>query len=67
MQRIEETIEVEFDGKTYSAKWYVEKKWLYMRSNWGSKSANPGPAPQSIARMLLREVLLDAKRTNSLD
>ena len=67
MQKSERPIKIDFEGKTYSANYYIEKNWLYMRSNWGSKSATLGPGPESIARVLLREVLTDAKRSNTLD
>ena len=66
MQPTRWDIAVELNGKSYPATYYVEKDWLYVNSNWGSKNAKPGPSPGSIARLLLHEILRDAEREKRL-
>lgn len=59
MQRPErKPIAVEFEGKTYSATYYVEKNYLTVISQWGPpKSAKPGAIPEDTAKTMLTEVL----------
>lgn len=57
MQNSERRFELEYEGKTYSATYYIEKNYLTMKSQWGSKSAKPGADPIGIAKLLLTEVL----------
>jgi hypothetical protein len=60
------SVEVEFEGKKYEAEYFVERGSLTVSSDWGTKSTHPGPDPGSIARVILRELLEDAKRQGVL-
>jgi hypothetical protein len=61
-------VSCEFEGKTYSAKYFVSADMVTVASViYGSKSAFLKAAlPEAIAQDLLRELLADAKRDNQL-
>lgn len=56
-------VSCEFEGKTYSAQYFVDADTLTVTSvNYGSKSASAGSSPETLANLLLRELLLDSQR-----
>ena len=55
-------VTIEFDGKAYKGRYKVESKMVHVTSVYGSKSTQLGGSTAVvIARMLLRNILSDAK------
>jgi hypothetical protein len=59
-------VECELDGKTYRGTYEVSRGLLTVSWAYGSKSAAPGAAPNVLARIMLRELVQDAKRQGLL-
>ena len=60
------TVEIKFDGKNYSAEYYVKGGMVTVSSDWGTTSTQDGGAPASIARRILCEFLEGAKARGKL-
>jgi len=52
-------ITVTIDNQNYMGSYSIEKGVLHVLSAYGSKATQPGPAPESIARTILRELVRD--------
>ena len=64
-QRFEITLE--FEGKTYSANYYIQSKMVTLECAYGTTSTQPGGSPAvSIARILFGEFLRGAKARGEL-
>ena len=60
-------VTIEFEGKEYKGRYKVESKMVYATSAHGSKATQLGGSPaEVIARMLLRNILNDAKSQGTL-
>jgi len=64
---IREEVEIEFEGKNYKGSYTIKSKMVHVTSAHGSKSTQVGASPPDlIARMLLRNILSDAKGKGTL-
>ena len=62
-----EVLEVEFEGKTYRVTYSVENGMITVRTTFDSKPAVVGASPPEVlARIMARELLVDAKRKGLL-
>jgi hypothetical protein len=62
-KRVYEHIEYELDGKKYQGRFYVERGWLTLSSDFGYKSAAlNGSPPPVLARILLKDIIAEAAR-----
>lgn len=58
---------MEFDGKKYTASYYVRSGAVTIESSYGTTSTQVGGSPAaSMARQLLREILNSAKSKGQL-
>ena len=61
------SIAVEFDGKSYSATYSVDSKVVSVECPYGSRSTQiGGSTAESVARLLVREIVADAKSRRKL-
>ena len=61
-------VDVEFEGKVYSAVYVVSSGTITVEAEYGSLTTHGGgPNAKFTARQLLREILQDAKSRGDLD
>lgn len=59
-------IEMQYNGNTYSAEYTIEGGMITVSGNGGSKTTQVGGTPEdTLARMLLRELINEGKVTPS--
>jgi hypothetical protein len=64
LSRTYQPIELAFDGKMHHGRFYVERGWLTLSTNFGSKSAAlNGSPPPVLAQILFRDLIADATRS----
>ncbi|MGG2019002.1 hypothetical protein AB1J88_03060 [Pseudomonas sp. S8] len=62
-----ETLEVEFQGKTYKASYSVDKRMVTVWAATLSKSTQVGGSPpETIARIIAKELLMEAEQQGLL-
>ena len=59
-------VSIDFEGKTYSANYTVRSGAVTVESDYGSRSTHVGGKAVHTARMLLREILQEAKARSEL-
>jgi hypothetical protein len=61
------TLEIDFEGQSYTISYSVDKGMIHVRSTFDSKYAVVGASPPEVlARIVGRELLNDAKRRGLL-
>ena len=66
-QPMRHEVSCEFDGKLYSSRYVIDGGLVTVTHVlYGTKSAVPGASPDVMARLLLHELLTDAKRQGRL-
>jgi hypothetical protein len=59
-KRVYEAIEYEFNGKVHHGRFYLERGWLTLSTDFGFKSAAlNGSPPQVLARLLFSDLIAD--------
>ena len=59
-------VECEYEGKMYRGTYEVTRGMLTVSWVYGSESATPGSRPDVLAKLILRELIEDAKRRGLL-
>ena len=63
-------VEIQLDGKKYSATYEVKRGVIEVSSFWGRRTTQTGgmaTKPEILARQLLREIVSDAKAAGHLE
>jgi hypothetical protein len=63
LSRNYQPIEFEFDGKKHHGRFYIERGWLTLSTDFGFKSAAlNGSPPQVLAQILFGDLITDGAR-----
>lgn len=57
-----EPVEIELDGKRYRGTWHIRDDMLIVEYAGQSKPARPGPGPEALAPIILRELVEESIR-----
>jgi hypothetical protein len=64
LERIYQAMEYEFDGKRHHGRFYVERGWLTLSTEFGFKSAAlNGSPPQVLAKLLFGDLIAEGARS----
>jgi hypothetical protein len=65
-KRVYEHVEYEFDGKKHDGRFYVQRGWLTLSTEFGYTSAAlNGSPPEVLALILFRDLIADQARASA--